>query len=151
MRGSTDAVSPIVATLLMVAITVVITAVVIAVFNRLGNTDDTEVAPVVMPTRDEAADRMVVIRADNGLPLSRLRIQMSVDGHFAYNALASSSGTALPANALVPLGGAALVAGGDAIYFCADAPSSDVRILLQDPESGKIVATETFLNLSQCT
>jgi flagellin-like protein len=148
-REDAEAVSPVVATLLLVAITVVLTATVMVLANGFGD-KSSQVAPVVVPSRDEANDRLVVLRADAALPLSRLLIEMSVPGHFAYNALASSSTTALAANTLVSLGATGNVMGGDTIYFCSNSPGSDVRVLLQDPISNKIVASETFVNLAQC-
>jgi flagellin-like protein len=145
----TEAVSPIVGSLMLVAITIVLTATVLVLANSFGGRSS-QLAPVVVPSRDEAGDRLVVVRAEPLIPLDRLRIELSVPGHFGYNALASSTTTALPANTLVPLGVAGSVEAGDTLYLCADAAATGVHVLLQDPLTNKLVASDTFANLATC-
>lgn len=148
MRG-TDAVSPVLGVMLLVAITVTLTATVFMVANGLGSKSD-KPAPVVFPTKDEANGRLVVVHADSQIPVSRLRIEMTAAGHFAYNALASSASSALPANTLEALGPTGIITGGDSIYLCVDATTSNIQVLLQDPITNKVLATETFGNLPVC-
>lgn len=149
-HASTEAVSPVVAVVLLVAITIVLTSLVLVLVGRVQGSKS-DVAPVVVPSKDEANGRFVVVRADPFLPLSRLRIEMSADGYFAYNALASSATTPLPANTLVPLGSSGDVVSGDAIYFCATPAAHNVQVLVQDPVTNKLVASETFTDLAACT
>lgn len=146
---STEAVSPVVATLVLVAMTIVLTASVMVLAGGLQR-ERQDLAPTVVPSRDERDDRIVVVRADTSLPLSRLRLQMSVPGHFGYNSLASLSSPALPANTLTALGAVGTVTGGDVLYLCANAAAANVQVLLQDPVTNKVVATESFDTLSAC-
>ncbi|HUR62113.1 MAG TPA: type IV pilin N-terminal domain-containing protein [Candidatus Thermoplasmatota archaeon] len=148
-EASTEAVSPVIATVVMVGITVVLTATVMLFVGGLSKPPAE--SPLFVPSREETSDRLVVVRADPSLPLARLRIEMSVAGHFGYNSLASSSSTALPANTLVPLGAVGNVAGGDNLYFCADTAASNVKVLVQDPITNRIVATDTFAYMVACT
>ncbi|MCA1811512.1 MAG: type IV pilin N-terminal domain-containing protein [Halobacteriales archaeon] len=145
----TEAVSPIIGSLLLVAITVVLTASVVVLASSFGGSSS-QPAPVVVPSQDEGSDRLVVVRAEPLIPLGRLRIELSVPGHFGYNALASSTTTALPANTLVPLGVTGSVEAGDTLYFCADAAATGVHVLLQDPVTNKLVASDTFASLATC-
>jgi FlaG/FlaF family flagellin (archaellin) len=149
LARATDAVSPLMATLIMVVMTIVLTAGVLVLLNGVGSRDSGP-APVVVPSKDEAADRVLIIRADGLIPLSRLRIEMSVPGHFAYNSLAGLGSPALPANTLVPLAATGTVTGGDAVFLCANAAASDVQVLLQDPVTNKVVATASFSSLVAC-
>jgi flagellin-like protein len=148
-HASDEAVSAVVATILMVAVTVILAATVFLIGGRLtGNKQESPA--FVSPARDETGDRLTIIRADPALPVSRLQLEASVPGHFGYNALASLASPALPANTFVPLGTTGIVKAGDILYFCANTASSNVQILIQDPVTNRLVDTETFQTLAAC-
>lgn len=150
MRTGTDAVTPVISALIMIGMTFVLTAAIFLVVNGLRHSNAADRAPLVVPTKDEQADRLTIIRADPGVLLANLRLEMSVPGHFAYNSFASQATTPLPTASLVPLGPTGTLAGGDTIYFCADQPASNVQVLLQDPITNRVVASDTFVTLGRC-
>lgn len=79
-----DAVSPVIGVILMVAITVVLAAVVFVLVSNLSEGGDQ--APTVGFQKDESADRLNVISADNGIQWS--------DFEFSYRGTLDTDTTA---------------------------------------------------------
>jgi flagellin-like protein len=147
-RGD-EAVSPVIGTILMVAITVVIAAV---VFVFVSGFDEPANAPAVSVSADDLDDRLVFIRADPDLKSDDFEIRISVAGGFGYNEAAANVGpTDLAAFTFVPVGPDSLeLGGGDSIFLCADSPAQDVQVALRHRESVTMVYEETFVTMRGC-
>jgi len=147
---SDAAVSPVVAVLLMAAITVILAATVFVLASRLNQ--DPQEPPVLASHPDEQADAVTFVRTDGPVLRSEVDLVLSVPGHFAYNGPASTASAAAPANVAVPLSSSLtdLVVGGDALSVCADGGAANVRLLLVHPETNTVLLRQVFTQVASC-
>ena len=161
-----EAVSPVIGTILMVAISVVLAAVIfVVVFVLVSNLGKgSEKAPSISFTKDETADRISVISADPGLEAQHFSIKASVAGDCQYNA--AVDGTEAMTTAYVAFETACSVAdstadadalatnepvnGGDSLAFCSSGSLTDVTVSIRHEDSNTLVYETTFTTLGDC-
>lgn len=169
-----DAVSPVIAVILMVAITVVLAATVFVLVSDIGgNTGST--APQISWNPDETQDRFTVNTAANNADWYRLTIQAdSCTSVGAIVAGSTSSATYINKNvnaaatgadianancaspSAVRVGsGAARIIAGDYIDLCHDDTSgstaaTNVKVTIKDTTANSIVTSHTFTDVADC-
>jgi flagellin-like protein len=151
-HGSGDeAVSPVIATVLMVAITLVLAGVLFVIVRGLGETND--VAPPMQFVRDNLNGQLTVIKSYKPIDLTQVEVQTGVDTHFGYNVPASSATRAAPAGDFVALAGSPgqVLTAGDVIDFCQDSGPGKVDVVIRILDPTPIVMYEnSFTNLVGC-
>jgi flagellin-like protein len=152
LQTDTEAVSPVVGVILMVAITVVLAATVFVVVGQMGK--KTAQAPSIQFLIDSRTGKISIVRADAGVDISNLQVQMSVAGRFNYNAQATSTaGTALTPNTYAPLSASTgtTMTGGDYISFCANTAGSGITVSVRYTPANQMLYTNSFTTLAACT
>src|ERR1051325_10433853 len=116
-----EAVSPVIAVILMVAITVVLAATVFVLVSDIGSKTQKN-APQIGWADDEVGDKMTVSQAPAQVFWHDMQIKMTVAGKFAKNAAATSASTGLlTANTYAAVEASTLsttVTGGDYLAVC---------------------------------
>lgn len=154
-----EAVSPIIGTILMVAIVVVLAGVVFMIATNLGKSVDDR--PIFGIARDETMDRFEFNKVHPTVPRVNYEIRMSASGDFDINADATGDLAAPTANIFVKMAGEpggpghGTLSTGDYMSFCAQAATpgaqtADVTVEIRHSESNSIVWKETFLSLRDC-
>jgi flagellin-like protein len=174
-----EAVSPVIAVILMVAITVVLAATVFVLVSNIGgNTANS--APSISWTSDEGADKLVVSTAAQNADWNRLTVQVdsctgAAAGKIVYiggpntathvnQAATAASKTAISAAACggpvaekatgsgVGGGVAQKILAGDNIRFCTDnlTPVTNVKVTIKDTTANAVVETYTFTDVAVC-
>jgi flagellin-like protein len=139
-----EAVSPILGTLLMVAITIVLAGVIFVVVQGLGHSTDAP-AQLTLVVKD-AQDRAVVQATAGGPRWDEIDIRMSAPGGWAVNSAAATGFAA----------GVWVQAGGDHIYpshyldVCLDMPGGDLILEVRHTDPTLGVTTLTFTNVGSC-
>lgn len=150
MSVSDDAASPVIATILMVAIVVVLAGAVMLLINV---TRDEENAPEAFGVaKDEGQDTLKVARSNPSYDWSNyeIRSKEAVSGlHYSQDVIADASDP-LVSNTYQPLAGGPILA-GDYISLCAEAPLSEVTIQIRDENSNGIVYETLFRSIGLCT
>ena len=149
------AVSAVIGVILMVAITVAIAATVyVYVSGMVGGTK--KMAPSIMFSKDEAADRIIVATTDSGVPWSSLQLRSSAHAWFLVNAeVAVATGTELVKDTLkaIPATSPVNIAGSDFIDLEADQTdfptgTTDVTITIVHADTSSILQTVTFSSIT---
>ncbi|MEA3166829.1 MAG: Archaeal Type pilin, N-terminal, partial [Thermoplasmata archaeon] len=125
LASNDDAVSPIVGTILMVAIGVVLAGGLFFVVAGLGSKNK-GTPPDMRFIRDESADTLQVVKINPAVDRNQFEIRMSVIGDFEADGPVSAGAFAAPvANTWVPVAdapggpGAGLIEAGSSFSFCA--------------------------------
>lgn len=157
-----EAVSPVIAVILMVAITVVLAATVFVLVSDIGSQTG-KTAPAFSTTQDETLDRLTVSSAASGADWNRLEIAAnrmptgtSPSIRCAINTEALSG--SLPcnmaaANAFVDITTATdPMTAGEFLDFCqtGTAMTEPVKFTIRDLNANQIMGEHTFLNLVAC-
>lgn len=156
-----DAVSPVIAVILMVAITVVLAATVFVLVSDLGSQ---KTAPAVNLEKDESNDRLVVKSAADNADWNRIGIIANRTGNsatdsvagarFALNAQSTAAGAesndvGTSATAVSPDPNAMSVA--EYIDFCGDGSAAiELQITVVDTEANSELGSHVFRDLALC-
>ncbi len=135
MSSHDDAVSPIVGTMLLVAITVVLGAAIWIIVANLSK-DGPSSAPNVLLVQDERQGHLTSPTTNVYADWSHIRLISSADAHFALNGVASLSSRALPADQAVAASlGYDRVDASDYLDFCVVGVSgpATVKTVYDDP------------------
>lgn len=154
-----EAVSPVIAVILMVAITVVLAATVFVLVSDIGSQTQTT-QPAVSWTMDEIADRWEIAQAPNQVAWAGYSVKASGTTS-AWVRLNGDSAAAAPsvgpfsATTAVELGtgsfSGANLAAGDFTDFCVSAGATqNVQITLTHIASNSIANQKTFASIAQC-
>lgn len=150
-----EAVSPVVATIVMVAVTVVLAGVLFAVVTGIrSQSHNTENVGFRV---DETADSLYVIKVEEQPQWSTYEVRLSVAGDFELGGPVQAGTDALVANVFASMGGApngpgdAAVAAGSTMYFCAEpGPVGGVDIEIRHAGANTIIFRSRFLSLQDC-
>lgn len=139
-----SAVSPVLATILMVAITVVLAATVFVIANGLGSS--TAASATVVFNVNDAQDRAVVKASNGKVQWESTEFRLSADGGWAVN---GNAATGMAAGEWNRAAGGKVYA-GEYVDFCADVPHNDlvVEVRYADPSLG--LTQLTFTNVGVC-
>ena len=156
-----EAVSPVIAVILMVAITVVLAATVFVLVSDIGNQSNTSQPPVSWGM-DEVQDRWSVSQAPNQVSWASYNIKASSDIHVALNTGSTAAGTNdesydtsdataqdLNQNSFANKN----LGAGDYLDFCvvgATSDTTDVEITLTHIASNSIANQKTFASIAVC-
>jgi flagellin-like protein len=147
-----EGITPIIAVLLMVSITVVLGAVVFVMAKDFGKSSDPPLT--IQFVRDTANGKLTVARTDPGIDLTYIEVRADIAAHFAYNGQAGLGATAAPAGSFVKFATSpgADLSPGDYIAFCLDGSRGDsaITIRVQSPTS-RAIYDNSLTNLSACT
>ncbi len=154
-QGPEEAVSPVVGTIIMVAITVVIAAVLYLVVNSIktsGSTSETLGFQI-----DETNDALYIVKVNDQPLWSTLEVRLSVAGDFDVGQPVQAGGDALAAEAFARMGGAAngpadaVITPGVSVYFCAEpGPASGVELSIRHVNSNTLVYRSKFVSMRDC-
>ena len=146
-----EAVSPIIGTMLLVAIVVTLAAVTYLLTVQLSGQQ--EPAPAVGFMPNQGNGELKVIRSETGLQASRLAVSMSSPGHASLGTTtASLATTAVPAGQFVTLAsGTASLEAGDRFTFCLDGARGPATVQVRDQASNTLLFTAPFLDLPACS
>lgn len=139
-----DGVSPILATLLMVAITVVTAGVLFVLAQGLGSSTDAP-AQLTMVVRD-AQDRAVVQTTAGDPKWDQIDVRMSNPGGWRINGLAT---TGTVAGVWVQASGGHIYP-GNYIDVCLDTPGGELILEVRHTDPTLGVTTLTFTNVGSC-
>lgn len=149
-----EAVSPVIAVILMVAITVVLAATVFVLVSDIGSQTQTT-QPAVSWTMDEVADRWEIAQAPNQVAWASYNIKSASSMRVELNAVATTSnGVAFGASgAELSTAGFqnANLAAGDFMDFCvASGATTNIQITLTHIASNSIANQKTFASIGAC-
>lgn len=161
-----EGVSPVIGTIMMVAIAIVLAAVLFVIVAQLGKGGH-DSSPGMAISRDEQADRLDVTRIDRGIMRGEYDIRMTVAGDFNVDQPIQAGEDAAPAQTFVRLAGASGAPAngplnpGSYITFCAETgavgptgnsgPAAvDVYVELRHRGTNSIVWHDTFLTMADC-
>lgn len=144
LAKDTKAVSPVIAVILMVAITVVLAATVFVLVSDIGG-QTSNTAPQIAWAPDESKDRLGVNSATQNADWSRLNVSGPATVRFALNADATSSSPALPQRATTTV---TRVQAGDYLDFCGT--GVNVEIIIKDETANTILVRHTFTSIQPC-
>lgn len=175
-----EAVSPVIAVILMVAITVVLAATVFVLVSDIGGNTGSA-APVISFTVDEGTDRLTVSSAASNADWNRINVvvsacvqvaassaigKMGTDASAYQNEAGTDTGIALNQAALAGTScGAAVttpaevtnaadkIDAGDYLEFCSSPAAADmtnVKLELRDNTANSIVFSHTFTAWDDC-
>lgn len=146
-KMDTQAVSPIIAVILMVAITVVLAATVFVLVSDIGG-QSTNTAPQVAWSPDEIQDRLSVNTATQNADWARLNLTSNgLNVRYALNNEATSTSQKLPYMATA---NPARIQAGDYLSFCANVAQSNVEIIVRDSTANAVILRHTFTSLAAC-
>lgn len=147
----TLAVSPVVAVILMVAITVVLAATVFVLVADIGNHQAKPVAEWNLQP-DEAQDRFNLQSASSGADWSDLQIQSSTAVRFALTATAVPASTQSAANAWTTLTATRTPArAGDYLDLCGDGGlKGATHVVLRDAGRNAIIGAWDLSDVAAC-
>ena len=154
-----DAVSEVIAIVLLVAIAITAAALIFVAFQIFGTPKETPI-PVAF-TSDEGNDRLVVEKTSDDANWARLRVQVSAHGGSAtaiymgdtnpyQNDPATFNGADILSAGRVVSGESAPIRSGEFIAFCADQATTDVQITVIDEASNSVIGRFNFLNIRLC-
>lgn len=147
LHAAEQAVSPVIGTILMVAITVVL-AVVIVLFVNPQN-EDAE-PPTLAFRRHEEADRLMLVRGTNGdWGDMRLFVPEGNGAGIRYELNDEPDGTSpeIGEGVVMPVKS---LDGGDYVQFCADGGAEDQSVSLVHLASNSLVYKGEFRDLAPC-
>ncbi|HLF16186.1 MAG TPA: type IV pilin N-terminal domain-containing protein [Candidatus Thermoplasmatota archaeon] len=149
-RRGDEAVSPVIGTILMVAITVVLAAVVLVLVNGTNGNGDS--APPVAMQRDEASDQVEVVRGSGDADWSLVEIRSSEALRFALNGAAGIASTQLPAGTFVAASASSnVIDAAEFLDFCGDgAIKSNVDITLRYTSPNSVLEELHYLAIPAC-
>lgn len=150
-RLGESGVSPVIATILMVGITVVLAAGAYLAF-RIYFENTPEPAPNIGYWPQENQDRLYIATAEKDADWGDLEIQTDLPARVRLNGPASLlTGTLSPGGAFVPLaGGPQSVGGGEYVSVCAIGLPGDVFLRIRDVRA-QAVTYEQTLDVETCT
>lgn len=150
-----EAVSPVMGTVLMVAITVVLAGGLFVVVRTIGQGAGS--APELAFNRDEANDYLCMLRVDPVVDRSEFEVRMTVQGDFDINQDVPAGQDALSPGVFVAVGGApggppsGTLQAGNCLSFCVTSgPAQGVEVTLRHSPSNKIIWKDFFLSLESC-
>lgn len=150
-----EAVSPVIAVILMVAITVVLAATVFVLVSDIGSQTQTT-QPAVSWTMDEVADRWEIAQAPNQVAWASYSIKSATTVRAALNAVADGTGgeeVAADADGEDLSTGTFLgknLSAGDYLDFCVAGGATNVQITLTHIASNSIANQKTFASIGAC-
>ncbi len=140
--------SPTVGTILMVAVVAALGGM---LFVELQKANEESAAPQGLPlVEDETKDHLLVASAGSEQAWEDYAIRTDAVGlRFAIGTEpASGTDDEVPAAFAMLPGGP--VRGGEALWFCADAPLTDVTVWIQDIDANAIIHRADFADIAQC-
>lgn len=144
-----DAVSPVIAVIMMIAITVVLAGVIVVLVQGLRSGE--EPATGIAITRSEGDDELR-IAGSNAVDFwedYEFRTQSAVVGlHWAVDQDATGTDPTVSQEYVALTGGK--VQAGDRLHFCADSALADVTILIRDAQANAVVYQGTFRSIAAC-
>lgn len=169
LRGAAadeDAVSPVIGTLIMVAIAVVLAGVLFVIVSQIGKGGQ-DPSPRMAISRNEQSDRLEITQIDDGVMRGEYDIRMTVAGDFNVDGPVEAGTDAATAQTFVRLAGAVgapidgVLGPGSYIAFCAETgaigptgnggPATvDVSVELRHRSTNSIVWHDTFTSLADC-
>lgn len=150
-----EAVSPVIAVILMVAITVVLAATVFVLVSDIGSQTG-KTAPAFALTQDESNDRLTVSSAASGADWNRLVIKGSKEApdgaSFALNleTAGAATETAITIAGVEITGGVDPMTAGEFLDLCGTATATNLKLTLIDLSANQIMGEWTFLNFGLC-
>jgi flagellin-like protein len=150
LQADEEGISPVLGTLLAVAITVLLGGTVFVVATQFNGPKDN--APSMQFLIDNRSGQIQILRAEKGIDVSTLQVQLSVPGHMGYNNAATLAATTIGPStwvSLLPAPGTS-VTGGDAINFCADAGGGGITVTLRNTPVNQILYQNSFTTLATC-
>lgn len=154
-----DAVSPVMGTILMVAIGVVLAGAMFFVVAGLG-AKDKGTPPDMRFIRDDTLDRLQVIKVNPAVARDQFDIKMSAPGDFEADGPVTAGAHAVPtANVWVPVAGApggpgaGFVEAGSSFSFCADGGGSavpGVTVEFRHRPTNAVVFRGAFISMDSC-
>lgn len=158
LKKDDEAVSAVISTILMVAITVVLAATAFVLIADVGK--ESTVAPLAIGMRsDETQDRLEVVSSAGGANWNRIavRVTSNIGGGTIYmgssaasgyfNEAASTSGADISTQTPVSDSSASM-SGGDYIEFCrSGGASGEAVIMVLDIEAGAVISEYRLLSL----
>ena len=159
-----DAVSPVIAVILMVAITVVLAATVFVLVSDIGGQTGTT-APAFSLSADDSIDRLVVSSSDPSADWNRLEISFNKDpaldnylwatnvDAIAATATGTTGNMVSAPDSFTPLfatAGQNLMGAGEYLDLCNDgaAAINDVTVTLKDARANQLVGTYNFASIA---
>lgn len=166
-----EAVSPVIAVILMVAITVVLAATVFVLVSDIGS-NTSKAAPAVTFRIDEGLDQLIVDTAPPGADWNRMGLALkarapaaaiisvgddALGGNGATTfqneaALNGGAGNNLPAQGATPLeltGANTVIRAGDYMEFCSDTASTvDVIVIVSDTTANSVINEYSFRSIA---
>lgn len=147
-----DAVSPVIAVILMVAITVVLAATVFVLVSDIGSNQKS--GPTVSLRTDETNDRVIVDSGASNADWQRIQVKVNLASRFLLNGdPIATTGTALAANTWSGNLAAAqdLMSAGEFVGFCtSDAVAGPATIDFRDSVSNEGRGSYQLTNLAIC-
>lgn len=145
------AVSPVIAVILMVAITVVLAATVFVLVQDIGGQTASS-APQVGWAPDETQDRLAVNSAVQSADWQRLEVKGNVSGlKFNRNADASTaSGTDFGTTFVKVSSSPARIMASDYLDLCSTSGVKPVKLTLRDAGANQVVWEGSFINIQAC-
>lgn len=146
-----EAVSPVMGTILMVAITVVVAATLFIVARSITGSDE-GASPYVQFIRDSQSGELRIVRVSSEVDLTDVELRSSVAAKYAYNAEADGTSADLATDAWTPL---ALVEGtlmepGDFLNFCVPGGADAVRISVRIEAPDAQIYEHRFTGIDDC-
>lgn len=145
-----EAVSPIIGTILMVAISVVLAGVAFTLFSGYGKHTDT--SPSLQFYRDQNTGTLTVSKADPGVERIHIEIRVSSPVRMGYN-VPAVGGTAIAAGTFVPVEATtATIRAGDTLAFCGEGgPVSNLQVSFRhEAAPTALLYTNSFTFLKAC-
>jgi len=150
LASDSFAISPIVGVILMIVITVAMSAI---VFVLVNDQDQQETAPVVGFKIDEGQDRIRVARAPDDVDWSEFQVRADADVpglSVALNEAADGAGTETAVSTAVATLPAKAIEGGDFLEFCADARTDGVTVYLLYTATNTLILEVKWLTVDAC-
>ncbi|MHB1261281.1 MAG: type IV pilin [Thermoplasmatota archaeon] len=150
MRDRDEAMSPVIGTILMVAISVVLAGVAFTLFFGIGKHTDS--SPPLQFYRDQNSGTLTVSKVGPGVPRVDIEIRVSIPVRMGYNGPASA-GVLIPAGAFTPVEATtADVRAGDTLAFCGEGgPVSNLQVSFRhEAAPTALLYTNSFTFLKAC-
>ena len=155
MRGDDSAVSPVIGTVVLVAIVLTIAVSVFVLINRFSDTSTEEPSRLAF-TKDETSDSLRVISFEAGDRWADYQVRMTAAGDFERGMAPSSGAHALPADVFVTMGDASggpsdvPIEAAHEVWFCTAAASTDVSVTIVHTPSNSEMGTFRFSTIAAC-
>lgn len=160
LANDKDGITAVVATILLVAIAVVLAAGIVVIVQVIAS-ERSDAAPAVGITTQEPNDRLVVASAVENANWNRIQIQASLQSGTASeirmgqaDPYVNDAATATGAQVLNARAGVSSesmkIVGKDFLEFCADGSAMGVAVSVYDVEANSRLGTWTFTDIATC-